>query len=476
MRLVKHLLFRFSRILTPILCASGLTACGSGTPPPQTLVLADTLATGAVHPFIALWGGHCAGTYFAPPGGALFRARAGTLYFQGTTDGADSGLWATDGTAAGTRLLASSTTYRIESGARFLREILPTDQGVFFALDPPCIFQPMPPYDPTPRPGPLWWTDGQGRAELVLTGYQVQGLVQSGDRLFFGAKGADLRTGLWSLSLANRQPTEVLHFENVGGAAAVGTRGIVFSATLSGGDTTAWFSDGTPAGTHDLGQACPGYPPQFVSVSVGSLAYFVCDSALALTDGTPQGTRLVPGAPSHPTGSFSGLVNFGGRLAFFFRPDAGQGLVQLWITDGSAAGTRQLASFSVKRFPQPGLAHLVVADKLDFVVDNTLWRSDGTPGGTAAVVDLPPVSVTPDTSYSHPGGRLLGTVGDRLIVVMNDAEPWEVRGTQAARIALDPTVSNIVEVVTMPDRVYYSAAVTTSPLLPALRAWTLVGE
>ncbi len=459
-----------------LITVSGLAACGHDTPAQPSQVVRDELVTSAVHPFVAQYGGHCAGLYYYPPRASLLRARAGTLYFQGTTDGVDAGLWATDGTTTGTRLLLSSADYRQFSATPFLSEILPTERGVFFVMDPGCVFPP--PIVPTaPPPAPLWWTDGRGTASALLRDYQVQGLVQSGDRIFFRAKGADGRTGLWTLSLATQTPVEVWHFDNVSDIAPLGSQGVVFFARRSGEDTRIWFSDGTQDGSHGLGDFCPA--PLMQLASVGPRAYFVCDRDLAVTDGTPNGTRPAIGAPSRPTDVFNGLVDFNGRLAFFFRPVAAENTVELWTTDATA-DTRQLASFSVPTDRQAGAASLVVADKLDFVVEDTLWRSDGTQAGTAAVAALPPAASAPDTTYGHRGGRFLAALDSRLLVVMNDAELWQVDGSVAKRVALDPSVTGIAGIAATPSRVYYSAEVSDPAVaslpLPALRAWRLADE
>jgi ELWxxDGT repeat protein len=132
---------------------------------------------------------------------------------------------------------------------------------------------------------------------------------------------------------------------------------------------------------------------------------------LWVTDGTPAGTHLVvdlvPGAEgSHP----QGLTVFRGRLYFNART-SGTG-AELWSTDGTAAGTQLVADIyagATSSFP----SYLVVAgdrlyfSALDAAHGSELWAYDGT-AAPALVMDI-----IPGVSSSSPYN--LTALGDRVV-------------------------------------------------------------
>lgn len=103
------------------------------------------------------------------------------------------------------------------------------------------------------------------------------------------------------------------------------------------------------------------------------------------TNGTSAGTRQVADLkPGLPSSSPISPVSFRGQVAFI-ATDLND---SVWITDGTAAGTKAITSsrcFSL----------MPVDDKLfmacdDPVTGQDLWASDGTEAGTRRVRDLPP--------------------------------------------------------------------------------------
>jgi ELWxxDGT repeat protein len=93
------------------------------------------------------------------------------------------------------------------------------------------------------------------------------------------------------------------------------------------------------------------------------------------------------------------LVAFRGKLSFAVNRDGGLAGKELWVSDGTEAGTRTVKTFppSADPFgPRDALDALtVVGSKLFFVVGDELhgrelWTSDGTGEGTRQVKDLTP--------------------------------------------------------------------------------------
>ena len=99
--------------------------------------------------------------------------------------------------------------------------------------------------------------------------------------------------------------------------------------------------------------------------------------------------QLKPLAFVSPTG----LTPLGGRMLFTaFHVASGQ---ELWVTDGSAAGTAMLKDIrpgfrgSFPAWPTPFRGH-VYTTATDGASGLELWRTDGTAAGTSRVIDLRP--------------------------------------------------------------------------------------
>jgi ELWxxDGT repeat protein len=170
-----------------------------------------------------------------------------------------------------------------------------------------------------------------------------------------------------------------------------------------------WKSDGTPAGTMLVADIAPGAAnsiPQEMTV-VGNTLYFVASSdgagyELYKTDGTPGGTVALKEAPG-TEGRNPFLLTCVGDKLFFFAYDAATGS-EPWISDGTEAGTHMIedvypgdgSSFEIYTVADMnGIALFAARDPDDGL---ELWRSDGTPEGTYQVADLKP---GPESTYPY---------------------------------------------------------------------------
>ena len=261
-------------------------------------------------------------------------------------------LWRSDGTEAGTRLVADITPGPDSSTPYFF--VRAGSNAVFAAED-----------------GRIWRSDGT-----------ESGTARLGD--LFGVPsplgdGASIitRTGLWRTDgeslelLASGGIPEGLSPLTIVGA---GGHAVFDGAGLEG----LWASDGTSEGTHRVGD--------FELVNdmndAAGRAWFVPYGGLAhgepwVSDGTNEGTHpLVTGPPPDGARDFT---QAGRRVFFTSNADHGS---DLWVTGGDAASTRR-----VEEFPFIGPL-TALGDSVYFAAYDALWRSDGTLAGTASVADL----------------------------------------------------------------------------------------
>jgi ELWxxDGT repeat protein len=157
-----------------------------------------------------------------------------------------------------------------------------------------------------------------------------------------------------------------------------------------GGDI--WVSDGTIAGTQSLKSIYPNGNPLLSKFTVfNNELYFYADDGvhgqeLWKTDGTPNGTQLLkdisPGQASSTSSGLQKLVPYNNKL--YFTANDGTHGAELWVTDGTTAGTHLFKDLL------PGLGGsnpqelTVCNNRLLFfnrgeynVIDAQIWTTDG---------------------------------------------------------------------------------------------------
>lgn len=324
------------------------------------------------------------------------RATSQRLFFTATDANTGRELWTSDGTPAGTHLvreLQPGPGSAFDSpGALFVSG----DTVLFTASDGASGFE-------------LWKSDGTEvgtvRVKDVLpgTGSSLPGeLTRVGDTVFFSATGPEGRE-LWRTDGTEAGTRLVRDLREGTGDASPGALTAVGSTLFFVADDglrgpALWKSDGTQMGTAFVTDLGPGAtsPSRMRFAALGNTLLFLVEgqdgAALWRTDGTESGSLPVKALPGAMTlDSSRKLVAVSGRAYFSARGanfnDA------LWVTDGTAEGTRTLPlDFPQGRVSLDALTEWDGALAFTVAVDNgvrELWRTDGTGAGTLRLTRLP---------------------------------------------------------------------------------------
>jgi ELWxxDGT repeat protein len=323
--------------------------------------------------------------------GSFFSLR-GKVFF--TADGAStsSELWVSDGTAAGTELLADVCPGVCRSNPEILGS---SGEGIFWIAE--ALPQRL-----------LWWSDGT-------------------------------RAGTRALRREDLRPLS----PNYGGSVTLAGGILYFKGCFGDQDCTLWRSDGTEAGTRPVATADRWRDNSVGGLqAVGSTVFFFAsedfsEPGLWRTDGTEAGTRQVKKLEVSPRLTAAAAD----RFFFVASTRDGEG-EELWTSDGTETGTRRLVSFPEDEsspFDIPWLKP--IGGRVYFIANDVLhgwevWRSDGTPEGTERVTSF---------GFSDPFGRSfspwqLEEVGSRVVFLatngLEDVKLWTATGSGQPMAAL----------------------------------------
>jgi len=305
------------------------------------------------------------------------------IFFAASVQGSGSELWSTDGTEAGTALVAEIGAGSASSS--------PSHFGI---LNGKLIFNAV-----DSRYGnELWTSDG----------------TAAGTRLL-----ADIRTGT-----AASFPGERIVYGNQ----------MVFAANDGVDGNELWITDGTPAGTRFLKDVLPGAgssdPSSFVLFH--DSIYFCATNGLWKTDGTEAGTVQVK-ADVYALG----LVVAGSQM-FFAGASTATGN-ELWVSDGTAGGTRMVTETNpgpsdsvLYQSSLTALGDRVLFDGIDSQHGTELWISDGTAAGTHVVRDI-----YAGTGGSYPGRPVVTDAGVAFFAANSETagqELWKTDGTESGTV------------------------------------------
>ncbi len=242
-----------------------------------------------------------------------------------------------------------------------------------------------------------------------------------------------------------------------------------------------WKSDGTEVGTTLVKDILPGRDSSFSSpadtnelIAVGDTVYFrvgihsgsfLTSDQLWKSDGTAAGTVLIKSFTANGSDSIDDLTAWGNKV-YFSGPGSGPG--GLWQSDGTASGTVLVSNV----FINSGFGPLTPCDNAIYFTgysgsgtsDNELWRTDGTTAGTVLVKDI-----QPGTTGSYPSSLM--AVGSTLFFSADDGvvgrELWKsdgsAAGTQRVKdIYAGTQSSNPSELTPYGDRLAFTAGDSTA--------------
>jgi ELWxxDGT repeat protein len=303
------------------------------------------------------------------------------VFFSGCPETDRCGLWRTDGTPAGTRQILNQRASRI----------VPAGNRLFLVINE-SLWKLEPGSETAVLVGhvgfiggitvlqnrllmlasnnlaqtELWVSDGTAAGTRPLThfakpdAFAGSGFVSSGRRIYFIVDEAEHDHELWASDGTPQGTKRITQFDNwypfpvenaLETLQEVGNR-VLFAATEVEGTESGyqlWMTDGRPESTTQLAVPCPRgcgterRGPAFQTARAGDLVLFTAEdeshgTELWATDGTPKGTRLFQDLCYGSCHSGVRLIHpdSSGKKIYF------SALRHLWLSDGTAAGTRPL--------------------------------------------------------------------------------------------------------------------------------------
>ncbi len=211
-----------------------------------------------------------------------------------------------------------------------------------------------------------------------------------------------------------------------------------------------WRSDGTLAGTRLVLDACPGTCGAYGTWSsdlavLGDLIYFAANDGihgteLWVTDGTASGTRMVLDIRPGFAGSWVGAFHVVSGLLFFLADDGLHGQ-ELWRSDGTPGGTYLVKDITANPRARAIEAIQVGVGRLWLLATGEpdsegVWSSDGTAAGTTRVLARHPYHTGGPGAPSPMAVLRDGTAVLQVAGPNQATELWRSDGTAAGTFQL----------------------------------------
>jgi len=343
-------------------------------------------------------------------------------------------LWRTDGTDAGTYLLADINTGAASSDVTHLTRV--GELAYFAANSPPTGVE-------------LWVTDGTPGGTRMIRDINLgvgssnpRSFCKLGSDVYFTATTTATGFELWktdgtaagTMMVVDLWPG--LNSSNPNFLTAFSGE-LYFAANSTSHGIELYKSDGTAAGTvlvKDIQPGINGSQPSLFT-ALGDTLFFAATSSLGRelwkTDGTESGTVLVRDLLSgSANGNPSDLVNFNDTL--YFRAATISSGTELWRSDGTTDGTVRVTTLNLGSQLSLSGSLVVFNERLYFSAISALhgaelWSSDGTADGTVLVHDINP------GNFSSSPRQLRMANGLLFFTASNSqgTELWRTDGTAA---------------------------------------------
>lgn len=338
---------------------------------------------------------------------------SGILFSRQDTSNYD-GLWYSDGTVAGTIEIGGVKGAGITNAGP--NGLVPTQISTFGTK---ALFLGFGKFSAAPG---VWATDGTAAGTVLLDLAKhayVGGLNSSadvagrsaalGDKMIFCGRDEVHFEGLWSTDGTIAGTVEFGGLQN-SKIPAMGGTGCAF-ASFVGVDTSVyfthldpankvglWVTDGTASGTREVGGTGNKGISSLRQMDrlLGKLGSRIAFSAydtkaydgLWISDGTIKNTYQIGLAPS----LYSNITEFSSRggSALFIRQDSITHENTLWFTNGTRVGTKNLkrATYSKPEHVTLISGNLGIFTAYDASGSRTLWATDGTVAGTKEIGGL----------------------------------------------------------------------------------------
>jgi len=392
-------------------------------------------------------------------------------------------VWRSDGTEAGTYLLSDIGPGKQWYGGSPVFSGVVLDGVLYFAADD------------TVSGKELWRTDGTREGTFlaadIVPGYagsDPDGLVVAGNRLYFRANG-----GLW-ISDGTDPGTQKIADLNISLCCVAAGNAVFFSANDGVHGIELWRAVGQTAQmVQNLNTAPLGVgqdlssDPEFMTVRGNSILFIAQTPVTAPSGGTANDCKLFRANASgggatelknfHTDCSVRKIINLPGGMMFSLQssgPLAPGQYDELWVTDGTAAGTMPL--------DLNGLHYSTVLNQEHFKAaygpngeayffgtvgsgqPDKIWRTDGTRAGTRVFGDLSSHSAQQEIIWLN--GRVYFDVGGSTPIP--DTGLWTTDGTVAGTTTVRVgDISNITDLRIANGRLQFWSA-TADPFVREL--------
>jgi ELWxxDGT repeat protein len=393
----------------------------------------------------------------------------GTLFFSADDGVHGRELWESNGSAAGTQLVTDINFGLANSNPRFLTNVNGT---LFFSATDGSFFG---------HGDELWESNGTAAGTQMVADIKPGGsgsypryLTNVNGTLFFAADDGTSGNQLWESNgaaagtqmVADINPHEQGFPNGSNPLSLTNVNGTLFFAANDGAHgRQLWESNGAAAGTQmvaDIGPA--GSNPTYLTNVGGTLFFSANDgvdgSQLWESNGTAAGTQMLT-AGNNIAGGFQPewLTNVNGTLFF----SANDGVIGRELWDSNGTNVIRLADINPGNgSSNPGYLTNVNGTLFfsanDGVHGRQLWQSDGTVVDTTMVQDINPGRGAYPYALTNINGTLFFSADDGT----HGAEPWTAYFKGSTSTAVSSTPGSAV----FGQPVQFTAAVTSSTGTP----------